>query len=79
MEEKVREEIGYQRIKWTIEYYEKVDEIPDPLKIGRPIKAIKEVLMQVTALTLNDRSISYFKISESLKKKISKLKFLQLR
>lgn len=62
---RIRKELkcGAERINRAIKYYQFSDQIPSPLKTGRPTKSNTEVLSKITLLTTEKRSISAKEIS----------------
>lgn len=55
--------VGADRIQNAMKYYEEHNEIPSPKRKGRPTKETENVLMMISMLTINDRTMTCFQIS----------------
>ena len=59
--------IRFARVKYVTEYFDENHAVPPPKNPGRPSKIKNDILSKIITLTVNDRAISCWQISKSLK------------
>lgn len=58
--------VGSDRIRNAIRYYDEHNEIPQPKKKGRPTKESDNILLMISMLTINDRTMTCLQISQKI-------------